>query len=57
MNPSELKATQEATRLTGRGRDIAGETREAIQRLSVVVGETGLTVTQLAFPNSLSNRC
>jgi aerotaxis receptor len=40
--------TQEANRLTGRGRDIAGETREAIQRLSVVVGETGLTVTQLA---------
>ncbi len=41
-------ATQEANRLTGRGRAIAGETREAIQRLSVVVGETGLTVTQLA---------
>jgi aerotaxis receptor len=41
-------ATQEANRLTGRGRDIAGETREAIQRLSVVVGETGVTVTQLA---------
>jgi aerotaxis receptor len=41
-------ATQQANRLTGRGRDIAGETREAIQRLSVVVGETGVTVTQLA---------
>ena len=40
--------TQEANRLTGRGRDIAGETREAIQRLSAAVGETGLTVTQLA---------
>lgn len=41
-------ATQEANRLTGRGRDIAGETREAIQRLSAAVGETGVTVTQLA---------
>lgn len=41
-------ATQEANRLTGRGRDIAGETREAIQHLSVAVGETGVTVTQLA---------
>ena len=41
-------ATQEANRLTGRGRDIAGETREAIQRLSLAVGETGVTVTQLA---------
>jgi len=41
-------ATQEANRLTGRGRDIAGETRDAIQRLSAAVGETGLTVTQLA---------
>ena len=41
--------TQEvANRLTSRGRDIAGETREAIERLSVVVGETGATVTQLA---------
>jgi aerotaxis receptor len=41
-------ATQEANVLTGRGRDVARDTREAIQRLSVVVGETGLTVAQLA---------
>ncbi|MBD1553444.1 PAS domain-containing methyl-accepting chemotaxis protein [Pseudomonas typographi] len=41
-------ATQQANRLTREGRGIAGETREAIQRLSVAVGETGLTVTQLA---------
>ncbi|CAD5108169.1 methyl-accepting chemotaxis protein [Zestomonas carbonaria] len=41
-------ATQEANRLTGEGRSIAEETREAIQRLSVAVGETGETVTRLA---------
>lgn len=41
-------ATQEANVLTGRGRDVARDTREAIQRLSVVVGETGQTVAQLA---------
>ena len=41
-------ATQEANRLTGEGRSIAAETREAIQRLSVSVGETGETVTRLA---------
>ncbi len=41
-------ATQEANRLTGEGRTIAGETREAIQRLSISVGETGETVTRLA---------
>ena len=41
-------ATQEANRLTHQGRNIAGETRDAIERLSVVVGETGATVTQLA---------
>ncbi|SED82931.1 methyl-accepting chemotaxis sensory transducer with Pas/Pac sensor [Pseudomonas frederiksbergensis] len=41
-------ATQEANVLTGRGREVARDTREAIQRLSVVVGETGLTVAQLA---------
>ena len=41
-------ATQEANLLTGRGRDIARDTREAIQRLSAVVGETGKTVAQLA---------
>ena len=41
-------ATQQANALTGKGRVIAGETREAIQRLSVVVGETGQTVLQLA---------
>jgi aerotaxis receptor len=42
------EATQQANTLTGKGRTIAGETREAIQRLSVVVGETGQTVLQLA---------
>ena len=41
-------ATQQANELTRRGRGIASETREAIQRLSASVGETGLTVTQLA---------
>ncbi|VVN32273.1 methyl-accepting chemotaxis protein [Pseudomonas fluorescens] len=41
-------ATQEANVLTGRGREVARDTREAIQRLSVVVGDTGLTVAQLA---------
>lgn len=41
-------ATQEANRLTSQGRQIAGETREAIERLSAAVGETGQTVTQLA---------
>jgi aerotaxis receptor len=41
-------ATQQANELTRRGRNIASETREAIQRLSASVGETGLTVTQLA---------
>lgn len=41
-------ATQQANLLTSQGRSIAGETRAAIQRLSVVVGETGQTVTQLA---------
>ena len=41
-------ATQQANLLTGRGRDVARDTREAIERLSAVVGETGLTVAQLA---------
>ncbi|WP_263139507.1 PAS domain-containing methyl-accepting chemotaxis protein [Pseudomonas sp. RIT-PI-AD] len=41
-------ATQEANRLTGEGRAIAAETREAIQRLSLSVGETGETVRRLA---------
>src|SRR3990167_427430 len=41
-------ATQDANRLTSAGRTIASETREAIQRLSVSVGETGETVTRLA---------
>ena len=41
-------ATQEANRLTSQGRAIAAETREAIQRLSLSVGETGETVTRLA---------
>ena len=42
------EATQQANALTGKGRIIAGETRAAIERLSVVVGETGETVLQLA---------
>lgn len=41
-------ATQEANRLTSQGRSIAAETREAIQRLSLSVGDTGETVTRLA---------
>ncbi|WP_460155229.1 methyl-accepting chemotaxis protein [Pseudomonas sp. S2_B12] len=41
-------ATQQANVLTGRGREVARDTREAIQRLSTVVGETGETVAQLA---------
>jgi len=41
-------ATHEANRLTSQGRAIAAETRAAIQRLSVSVGETGETVTRLA---------
>lgn len=41
-------ATQQANLLTGRGRDVARDTREAIERLSTVVGETGLSVAQLA---------
>ncbi|PVZ13885.1 MULTISPECIES: PAS domain-containing methyl-accepting chemotaxis protein [unclassified Pseudomonas] len=41
-------ATQRANRLTGEGRLIANDTREAIQRLSAAVGNTGETVTQLA---------
>ncbi|MDN9032284.1 methyl-accepting chemotaxis protein, partial [Enterobacter hormaechei] len=34
--------------LTSRGRDIAAETRNAIQRLSESVGETGAAVSRLA---------
>ncbi len=41
-------ATQQANLLTNRGRDVARDTREAIERLSAAVGETGLTVAQLA---------
>ncbi|WP_017939635.1 methyl-accepting chemotaxis protein [Zestomonas thermotolerans] len=41
-------ATQEANRLSGEGRAIAAETREAILRLSEAVSETGETVTRLA---------
>ncbi len=41
-------ATQEANRLTGEGRNVAAETREAIQRLSLSVSETGETVSRLA---------
>ena len=41
-------ATQQANELTRRGRDIASETRAAIELLSTAVGETGVTVTRLA---------
>ncbi|WP_420852403.1 methyl-accepting chemotaxis protein [Pseudomonas grimontii] len=41
-------ATQQANLLTSRGRDVARDTREAIERLSAVVGETSQTVAQLA---------
>ncbi|HCT5759588.1 TPA: methyl-accepting chemotaxis protein, partial [Pseudomonas aeruginosa] len=41
-------ATQKANELTSRGRDIAAETRNAIQRLSESVGETGAAVSRLA---------
>lgn len=41
-------ATQQANVLTGRGREVARDTREAIERLSAVVGETGATVARLA---------
>ncbi|QXI30964.1 methyl-accepting chemotaxis protein [Pseudomonas vanderleydeniana] len=41
-------ATQQANLLTSRGRDVARDTRQAIERLSAVVGETGATVAQLA---------
>ncbi|MET1076438.1 MAG: PAS domain-containing methyl-accepting chemotaxis protein [Pseudomonas sp.] len=41
-------ATQDANALTSKGRSIAAETREAIQRLSASVGDTGETVTRLA---------
>ena len=40
-------ATQEANRLTSEGRNIAAETREAIQRLSLSVGETETTFERL----------
>ncbi|WP_414704487.1 methyl-accepting chemotaxis protein [Pseudomonas sp. UBA4034] len=41
-------ATQQANVLTGRGREVARDTRHAIERLSAVVGETGVSVAQLA---------
>ncbi len=41
-------ATQQAHQLTSHGRNVARDTRQAIERLSVVVGETGETVAQLA---------
>ncbi|SDT28039.1 methyl-accepting chemotaxis sensory transducer with Pas/Pac sensor [Pseudomonas asplenii] len=41
-------ASQQANLLTSRGRDVARDTRQAIERLSAVVGETGMTVAQLA---------
>ena len=41
-------ATQQANLLTSRGHDVARDTREAIERLSAVVGEPSLTVAQLA---------
>ncbi|WP_420066534.1 methyl-accepting chemotaxis protein [Pseudomonas chlororaphis] len=45
-------ATQAANQLTGRGREVARDTREAIERLSAVVGETGQNVAQLARDSS-----
>ena len=45
-------ATQEANNLTSQGRQIASETREAIERLSVAVGETGETVGRLAHDST-----
>ncbi|SCW52352.1 MULTISPECIES: PAS domain-containing methyl-accepting chemotaxis protein [unclassified Pseudomonas] len=45
-------ATQQANLLTGRGREVARDTRVAIERLSTVVGETSLTVAQLAKDSS-----
>ena len=45
-------ATQDANRLTDEGRQIAVVTREAIQRLSASVGDTGETVTRLAQDTS-----
>ncbi|MDP3816237.1 PAS domain-containing methyl-accepting chemotaxis protein [Pseudomonas sp.] len=45
-------ATQDANRLTSAGRGIAAKTREAIQRLSISVGETGETVTRLAHDSN-----
>ncbi len=41
-------ATQQANVLTERGREVAHDTRQAIERLSAMVGETGATVAQLA---------
>lgn len=41
-------AIQQASLLTDRGRDVARDTRKAIERLSAVVGETSMTVAQLA---------
>ncbi|WP_347900810.1 PAS domain-containing methyl-accepting chemotaxis protein [Pseudomonas purpurea] len=41
-------ATLEANVLTGHGRDVARDTRKAIERLCAVLGETGQSVTQLA---------
>ncbi|PTS84307.1 chemotaxis protein [Pseudomonas sp. HMWF032] len=45
-------ATQDANRLTSAGRSIASETRQAIQRLSQSVGDTGETVTRLAHDSN-----
>jgi aerotaxis receptor len=45
-------ATQDANRLTSAGRSIANETRQAIQRLSQSVGDTGETVTRLAHDSN-----
>ena len=45
-------ATQDANRLTSAGRGIAAETRQAIQRLSQSVGDTGETVTRLAHDST-----
>ena len=46
------EATRDANQLTSRGREIAADTREAIERLSRAVGVTGETVTRLAQDSS-----
>jgi aerotaxis receptor len=46
------EATREANRLTGQGRQVASDTRAAIERLSQAIASTGETVTRLAKDSS-----